>query len=731
MFKKYPVIYILLLLIPLNKVYADSIPIIKNGTLDLRNHKLNKLKSVTLKGEWEFYWNQLLEPEDFNDSIKIDKTSFINVPSVWTNLNIEGRKLPPKGCATYRITVYSDNYKEKLAIKLGSIGTAFKAYVDGKLLAMGGFVSESRSKAKPGYNAGVFSFKPKSNKFDVIIQVSNYHYSKGGIWNVSNSIGLEKNIEQIKDSQIELKLLLIGCILIIAIYHLGLFTLNRHFRSTIYFSIFCLVIVVRALMVSELYILKLFPDFNWFLIIKAEYLSLILGPIFFSLFVYKVFIEYYSKTILKIIVILDIILGAIILVTKSAFYTKFLLVYQLVIIFAASYVIYVVILGLIKKDRKALIFFIGFAFMMGTVVNDILYTAIIVNTAFLTSYGLLFFIISQAYMLSSVFSKLFIKTEKMADEMESINQILEKNVVKRTAKIQEQNDLLKIHQNEILNKNTELEHQNEEIRSQRDRIEEQHQIVIDQKRNITDSIQYAKRIQQAILPSESIFHDFFRDYFIFYKSKDIVSGDFYWAEKIKNYLIIATADCTGHSVPGAFMSMLGIALLNEVVHKENVVSASMVLDELREKVKTSLHQTGKSDEAKDGMNIAVCILNLDTYELQFSGAYHPLFIMREGNLITIKPDRQPISIFRNEKKFTNNDITLNKEDILYTFSDGFADQTGGRKNRKFMNKNFRDLLLDIHLKPMAEQKEILQSTLNKWKNENTQTDDILVIGLKI
>jgi len=253
----------------------------------------------------------------------------------------------------------------------------------------------------------------------------------------------------------------------------------------------------------------------------------------------------------------------------------------------------------------------------------------------------------------------------------------------------------------------------------------------DAHKGITDSINYASRIQNAILPTARLFEDNFSNYFILFKPRDVVSGDFYWAKKVNEHLVIAAADCTGHGVPGAFVSMLGISFLNEIAGKKEAKTASHILEELRVQIKTSLHQTGDSNEAKDGMDIALCVINLETYLLQFAGAYNPLYIIRNKEFIEIKATRNPIGIYLKEKPFKNNEIQLQKNDMLFMFSDGYADQFGGKKATKFKSKNFKELLLLVSDKSVSEQKQILNNTFEEWRGNIEQVDDVLVVGLKI
>ena len=310
------------------------------------------------------------------------------------------------------------------------------------------------------------------------------------------------------------------------------------------------------------------------------------------------------------------------------------------------------------------------------------------------------YIIYAIILIVSVWLFITIREKRLIEE----KQILEQKVRERTA---------------------EIEAQKEELASQNEKIAEQN-------KNITDSIQYAQRIQRAILPPTEPLHQVLDDYFILYRPRDIVSGDYYWTTQQNHLTIIVAADCTGHGVPGAFMSMLGIAFFNEIVNKEGIVEPNLILDRLRNQIINQLHQKGEEGEAKDGMDLSMYVINHDTMQLSFSGAYNPLFIIRNGEVIQLKADRMPIGYhIKKDLPFTRQDFHLQKGDCVYNSSDGYPDQFGGPDGRKFMTKNFKNLLLDIHKKPMAEQKDILNTTFDQWRGETEQIDDVIVIGVRI
>ncbi|MFP4525741.1 MAG: SpoIIE family protein phosphatase [Bacteroidales bacterium] len=282
-----------------------------------------------------------------------------------------------------------------------------------------------------------------------------------------------------------------------------------------------------------------------------------------------------------------------------------------------------------------------------------------------------------------------------------------------------------------------IEDQKEEIKIQRDDIEKKKNNLQQKNEEITDSIEYASRIQGALLPAEQNFHDSFSDYFILFKPRDIVSGDFYWIAHKDKKVFVTAADCTGHGVPGAFMSMLGVSFLNEIVKERdthNHYTASQILDELRKMVKDSLHQTSNNSKSKDGLDLAFCIIDFESNKIQYAGAHNPLFIFRNnGEFEEIKADRMPIGVYlkKEEKPFTNNTINFQKGDTFYMFSDGYEDQFGGPQDKKFKKKNLKNLLSDIYDRSMDEQNRLLDHNFEEWKGDRIQTDDVIMLGFRV
>ena len=371
-------------------------------------------------------------------------------------------------------------------------------------------------------------------------------------------------------------------------------------------------------------------------------------------------------------------------------------------------------------------------------VNELLVNMKKIRTDGITSYTLVR-TNDEIGELAEGFNVMLRKIKDYISNISQMNADLEDKVIERTKEIEEQKE--------------EIEAQKEEITTQLEVVISQKDTIEAQKYQILDSIHYAKRIQTAILPPDDLFKSSFADHFILNRPRDIVSGDFYWSIKKDNKIFVAVADCTGHGVPGAFLSILGISYLNEIVNMKNCHDASEILGQLRNALIFSLHQKGTEGEAQDGMELALCILDMENKSLQYAGANRPLYLVRKvdsGNetsghsknnvgllkkgvyqMLKYNPDSMPIGIYYDAASpFTDNHIPIQAEDSIYLFTDGYVDQIGGPRRKTYRVKYFRELLFKIQDKKMKQQKAILEQTITEWQGGLSQTDDILVIGMK-
>ena len=292
---------------------------------------------------------------------------------------------------------------------------------------------------------------------------------------------------------------------------------------------------------------------------------------------------------------------------------------------------------------------------------------------------------------------------KMKDELAETERILEQKVKERTEEVVKQKD---------------------EIDSQRAKLEELYT-------DVTASIRYAKRLQDSILPPESAIKKYFPSSFVLFKPKDIVSGDFYWIGKIKNELMFAAVDCTGHGVPGAFMSLVGANGLNSAAKDHKLSDPGLILDDLNKYSSEALNKNN-DDSVRDGMDITLCSLNKKQMKLKFAGAYNPLYLIRDNELQIIKTDKFAIGSFKpGEKNFETIEIDVKKGDKIYIFSDGYADQFGGPRGKKFMYRQFKETLISTIHESMENQKQLLDKRIESWRGSLEQVDDIVIFGVEV
>ncbi len=304
------------------------------------------------------------------------------------------------------------------------------------------------------------------------------------------------------------------------------------------------------------------------------------------------------------------------------------------------------------------------------------------------------------------------------------------NLLKKSKEVAQRRIIDQLRENAALKDkvNRELEdkvqERTQEIQTQKEHIEKQN-------KEIKYSFDYAKKIQNTVLPRHEVFDNLFGEHFIFFKPRDIVSGDFYWISQSEHQIVLTAADCTGHGVPGSLMSMLGITMLHEIVNEKSVMHSEEILNQLRLSIARTLKQEGKIGEQKDGIDMALMIYDTSTRILEFSGANNPLYIIRNGEMLEYKGNNMPVAFYEKMSDFTRYTIEMKKGDRVYMFTDGFPDQFGGPQGKKFKYRPFKDLLLEVHERPMEEQERILSLIFDEWKGDLSQIDDVLVIGLRL
>jgi serine phosphatase RsbU (regulator of sigma subunit) len=311
-----------------------------------------------------------------------------------------------------------------------------------------------------------------------------------------------------------------------------------------------------------------------------------------------------------------------------------------------------------------------------------------------------------------------------------------KKVDEEVELLKKEKDLLETEKKKVDEKVKKLWSQSMAIHKEKEKINELKVEIEIKHREVIDSVNYAKRIQEAVLPSLSEIERSFPQSFVLFKPRDIVSGDFYWFSEKENAVIIASIDCTGHGVPGAFMSLIGNTLLNHIVNEKGVTDPAEILNHLNKEVNFSLRQSDTGSQSRDGMDVALCVFEKNNQHpiqtLKYAGANRPLYIVSSGELKEVKADKFPIGGWDNDtlKSFTTHVIDLQENTAIYIASDGYADQFG-QNDKKLKTKKFKEMLLEIQSNTMPEQKSVLDNYIESWKGNQEQTDDILVIGIRV
>lgn len=709
------ILFIVTLLLAIGCTTNTSLvkPKVQKGQLDLSNYNFATKGTVSLSGEWEFYWKQFYKKKEIGSPAQ--NVHYTTLPSNWNGYKNQNKQAKGIGYATYRLKIKLPKKNLKLALKIPSIATAFKLYINNRLMASSGKPGVNKSVTYPRYSPQVINFTNAHQTSDIIIQVANYHHYYGGIWQ-EITLGSEEQIKHKRESKIISNFFLVGSIFIIALYHLGLFWIRKKSISALYFSFVCLLAALRLIVTGE-YLINSLVTFHWFTIIRLEYLSVNLTPIAFAWFLYSLFPQEYSKKILAIQSIILGTIGTVTLLFSPLIFTAVLRFTQIFILLSCIYALYILVKAALNHRQGAKLFIAGFLILFISVLNDILHTAAIINTDHHFGAGLFLFILSQAMVISFRFSQAFIQSEELSEKLNYTNKNLEKLVNERTEELQTSNNML----NQFVDELDTINH-----------------ILSSKNQDITDSIHYASSIQKALLPLDEDITQIIPEYFIFYKPLDIVSGDFYWFTKIPNKqdgtvekVIFAAVDCTGHGVPGAFMSMLGIESLNNIVNQQKITQPQKILTRLDEHITQTLRQ--RLNNIRDGMDLALCTIDFKQKTLTFAGARNPLILFSEQQMQILKGSPFSIGGFVQGHDFEEHSLKLSDTNMIYMFTDGFQDQFGSKKKRKFMKKRLYNLLSVIHQKPMAEQHHSLDDTIKNWMEEGkeTQIDDMLVVGLKL
>lgn len=696
---------------------AANQPTAVKGVLDLSQWSFDQQHpKIGLNGEWAFFWQKHYAPSQIPTSARL----YVKVPSAWSKYTINQTPLPDKGFATYHLKIVFDTAQinQPLALNIKVLQTAYRLYIQGKHLGGCGIPAKSAETSKPDLQNKVYMFMPKTDTVDIVLQAACFEDNMSGL-SRTIELGQVDYLTQKHQYNIYIDFLLMGSLFIIGLYHISLYYFRRQSPAPIYFAVFCLIVAARLLGFSGVNISKV----SWItyeIVQKVSYLSYYVGTLVFLLFVQSLYPKEFHRRVLKLASIVSLPLGVLVLLSHHDIYVYTLHYYQLFSLFMIAYIFYVLGLAIVRKKNSAFILVFGFMAIAITIVNDILYANHVINTGHYAPWGLFVFVLAQSVVLSGRFSKAFVRAEALSHQLNDLNQSLEQKVQDRTRSLE--------------NTKIELQRKND---------------------NITASISYAQRIQSAMLPRWEKVQETLPESFLMFHPRDVVSGDFYWFAKTQatpvyketmtfdgvhkvfqgltnEKIVLAAVDCTGHGVPGAFMSLIGNNLLNQIILEQKITSVDAILHELNIGVKQALKQSETHN--RDGMDLSLVVIDPSNKTVDFAGAQNSLYCIQDNTLKVIKGTKWSIGgrHHNNEVLYDSYRISTAQPTTFYMASDGFQDQFGGAENKKFMVSRFRELLYEIHPKTMAEQKEILEQTLANWmQGEYEQVDDILVIGFQL
>ena len=405
-----------------------TVPRVENGVLDLSTWNLEKDGPLALDGKWEFYWNTHLKPGDFAGETPPTRDGFIEVPGTWNGYEINGKKINGEGYATYRLKINLANSGQILAFKFLDMATSFSVYLDGKKLMSAGFPGITIQSTIAQFYPRVVEFSPDSELLEVVILASNFHHRKGGAWEPI-LLGVSADIWQIRQRALNLNFFLFGGILMMGLYHMGLFIIRAKEKSILFFGIFCFLIATRSLVTGERYLIGLFPDFSWEVYTKIAYLTFYIAAPVFAMYFRYIFPKEIPRYAISLVIVVSALFSGVVLVTTAKIYSHTLPIFQIFTVVASSYGFYALILALIRKRQGAFVCLAGFAVLFLTIVNDMLYATLHIQPGDILQFGLFILLFFQASLLSVRFSKAFETVELQHRTLEDTNAAYKKEIV--------------------------------------------------------------------------------------------------------------------------------------------------------------------------------------------------------------------------------------------------------------------------------------------------------------
>ncbi len=589
------------------------------GVLDLSDWDFDKDGPVTLNGDWEFYWNQLLVPLDFDTATQSAK-KFISIPGAWNDRKPEGKKLGEDGYATFRLLLKLKEPHKAYALEIIPVLNAFNIWVDGRQITSVGKVGKSKEAmiaSRVHHVARLHPDSPHAGQVQLLLQVSNFHGINGGIQRPI-LFGTKHQVQQIRENKMCMDIFLLGGILIMSLYHFGLYFLRRKEISVLYFGIFSFIVSIRIIFSSNSVLLNFYSGLDWETGLRILFLTALAGfPVFLTL-IKSLFPEECRLAPVRFMQGTALVCSIIIFFTPADIFTHILPPYSLLIILFAIYGLYVLIRATANKKEGAGLLLAGGIMLLLAGINDALHSNFTINTGLFVPFALFAMIFIQAFILSRRFTNAFTQVEVLTDELQEHQVHLEELIEDRTFELQEKNT------------------------------------------KITDSLEYAKMIQRSLLPVTDVYKTHIPESFAIWEPRDIFGGDIIFADFFDDCAIVCVVDCTGHGIPGAFMSMIASSGLRKIISDEGCHDPAEILKRLNYFVTVSLQQDTDNAYSDDGMDMALCAFHKADQTMTFAGAKQSLFYIHENELTVVKGDRQSIGYKKSKLDFNFKNNTIDQ-----------------------------------------------------------------------
>ncbi len=677
------ILFFVLLLTDSTLLFAEVHLFAKKGEVRLERKDVEN-GPIKLSGEWEFYWSELINPEEF--TLKNGAKSFGDVPKFWKYYP-EGYE--KKGYGTYRLLFCVDTaiQKEKTSLYLSNIQNSYIVWFNGKMVGKAGKVGVDFNTSVPFWIPKAIPLEVLLDTNEIVIQVSNFRHRNGGIQDPV-LFGYSEEINTMWRKNLTSDLFLAGSCFILGFLFIGMFFFWKDDRAALYFGFFSISFGIRIIVTGARSLMYVFPDLNWNLTVRIEYISMFAMHFFLFHFIHCAFPKQTSRYYLNFLKIYTSIVILICLIPGD-FFTYTTLVNNFVLLSTLLYSPYIFYKALKNRESGTVWAVLAlFVFFFTTLPQILEYSNFFTADPILMSMSYIVFMLSMSLIFASRFGTAFRVLELLKNEA--------------------------IHNNIAINK------QKEEL--------------VKQNRLINDSINYAKRIQESLLPSEQTINHIFDNSFLFFQPQSAVSGDFYWYHTtcLKDEHYFAVADCTGHGVPGAFISLIAINSLDHIISLDDTLFPAEILNKLNTVIYDRLGEDDGGFMAKDGLDICLFKVNIVDREMVFAAAHHKLFVVKNnGSTVVYKGDNKNIgSLFNEGFHFTERRVQFEKGDQVFLFSDGIYDQKGGEKGKKLYLKRLTEFLKKNSHLPLNEQKDALSIFINHWMEDVAQMDDMLVFSLK-